>query len=162
MSFDVLGPVLHDLVEESIKLRMEVKLPGAHATTESMLDTLLEVRVRLDRLEELVGNILRLRAGFRRKYTAVRIEVDDAWDQAAVRQRGASVRDEYSSAKERSAATNLEVLDLRRAERIADVDARSCDEAVEQIRLRYRGLCDVRLDLLAIVKARQFESTLDR
>lgn len=157
-----LGAVLESYTAETVQLRMDAHLPGAHATTQTLLDALLDVRQRLDRVEELLGNVLRLRATCTRKHTAVRIQVDDAWDDAAVRQRASSVRDEYSSAKERTAATNLEVLDLRRLERTADSDARLCDEAVEFIRLRHRGLADVRQDVLAIIKARQFESTLDR
>lgn len=141
---------------------MEITLAGAHAAGDELLECLLDVRTRLDRLEELLGNALRLRGEVHRRHTAVRVQVDDAWDEAAVRQRASTVRDEYSSAKERTAATNLEVLDLRRAERAADADARACDEAVEQIRLRYRGLSELRQDIHTIVKARQFESTLDR
>jgi hypothetical protein len=154
--------ILASLTDEAIRLRMEVTLPGPHAPGDELLACLLDVRVRLDRLEEILGNTLRLRSGAVRRTTALRIQLDDAWDEAAVRQRQSTVRDEYSSAKERAAATNLEVLDLRRAERTADADARSCDEAVEQIRLRYRGLSDLRQDIHTIVKARQFESTLDR
>lgn len=154
--------VLDEYNNESVGLRMGAKLPGAHATTETLLDCLLDVRQRLDRVEELLGNALRLRTESHRQHTACRIVADDAWDQVAVQQRQSSVRDEYSSAKERTAATNLEVLDLRRAERKAEQLTRICDAAVEFLRLRYRGLADVRQDVLQIIKARQFESSLDR
>lgn len=159
---DGLGDLLDNYRTEVIELRMGAVLPGAYASTQDLLDSLLDVRQRVDRVEEIFGNVLRLRASSARKHAAVRIQVDDAWDEAAVRQRSSSVRDEYSSAKERTAATNLEVLDLRRLERTADGDTRRCDEAVEFVRLRYRGLTDVRQDLLTIIKARQFESSLDR
>lgn len=159
---DELSGLLDDYRAEVIELRMGAVLPGAYASTQDLLDSLLDVRQRVDRVEEILGNVLRLRATAALKHTAIRIQVDDAWDEAAVRQRASSVRDEYSSAKERTAATNLEVLDLRRIERVADGVTRRCDEAVEFIRLRYRGLTDVRQDLLTIIKARQFESSLDR
>lgn len=154
--------ILDEYSNESIALRMAAKLPGAHATTETLLDCLLDIRQRLDRVEELYGNALRLRVEAHRQHTACRIVADDAWDAAAVGQRQSAVRDEYSSAKERTAATNLEVLDLRRAERKAEQLVRVCDAAVELIRLRHRGLADVRQDVLQIIRARQFESTLDR
>lgn len=162
MSGDDLSTLLDDATGEVVKLRMGVALPGAHATTEALLDVLLDVRQCLDRVEEILGNTLRLRAFTSRKHTVCRIAVEDAWNEAAVRQRASSVRDEYSSAKERAAATDLDVLDLRRVERAAYGSFRLCDEAVEFIRLRHRGLADVRQDILAIIKARQFESTLDR
>lgn len=154
--------LLDKYVSEARKLRLEVALPGAHAGGVQLLECLLDVRSRLDRMEELLGNALRLRGSAVRRHAAVRAEAEDAWDQAAYRARSTGVRDEYSSAKERTAATNLEVLDLRRAERAADADARACDAAVEQIRLSYRGLSDVRQDVHLVVRARQFESTLDR
>lgn len=157
-----LSPALAQLVAEAAQLRLAATLPGAHASGDELLGSLLDVRAKLDRMEELLGNVLRVRAHALARHTVARIRADDAWDEAAVKQRSAAVRDEYSSAKERAAATNLEVLDLRRTERAADADARACDEAVEQIRLRYRGLADVRQDIHTIVRARQFESTLDR
>lgn len=154
--------VLDEYTLEAVALRVGAKLPGAHATTETLLDSLLDVRQRLDRVEELLGNALRIRTEAHRQHTACRVVADDAWDQAAVSQRQSAVRDEYSSAKERTAYSNLEVLDLRRAERSAEQLVRVCDSAVEGIRLRHRGLADVRQDVLAIIKARQFESSLDR
>lgn len=157
---DVLA-TLAGYVTEAKHLR-EVDLPGPHSGGDALLECLLDIRSRLDRLEEILGRALRLRAAAVARHVAVRHETSEAWDQAAVRARNAGVRDEYASALERTATTNLEVLDLRRAERAADADARACDAAVEQIRLIYRGLADVRQDLHTIVKARQFESTLDR
>jgi hypothetical protein len=141
---------------------MAAELPRGDASTGAMLDALLDVRRSLDRMEELLATALHLRGIFARKHTVLRIQVDDAWDEVAVRQRRAAARDEFSSAKERTAATNLEVLDARRLERTADLHLRLCDEAVESVRLRHRGLSDVRADLLAIVRIRQFESSLDR
>lgn len=149
-------------VEESVRLRMGMQLPQPDASVGELLEALLNVRQRLDRVEELLAVTLELRGMAARKHTVCRIAVDDAWDLAAVRQRQAAVRDEYSSAKERAAATNLEVLDLRRVERMTDLHERLCDEAVESLRLRLRGLQEVRQDILAVVKIRQFESAMER
>lgn len=147
---------------ESLTLRMGAQLPAAGAPAGQLLAALLDVRSRLDRLEELLITTLGARGLAARRHTAVRSEVDDAWDQAAVRNRSAGVRDEYSSAKERAAVTNLEVLDLRRIERSADNQLRRCDETVEAVRLRLRGLQELRQDLLAVIRINQFESTLER
>lgn len=147
---------------EALELRMGAGLPPADATTGQLLAALLGVRQRLDRMEALLADVLQLRAVAARQHTAVRIIVDDAWDQAAVGARNAGVRDEYSSAKERAAAANLQVLDERRLERVADRQLRRCDEAVEFIRLRLRGLQEVRQDILAVIKIRQFETAMER
>jgi hypothetical protein len=157
-----LRPTLDRYVTECVHLRMGAQLPRPDAATGELLDALLDVRRRMDRVEELLATTLQLRGMAARKHTVFRIQVDDAWDEVAVRQRRHAARDEFSSAKERAAVANLEVLDQRRLERTADVDARLCDEAVETIRLRMRGLSDVRQDILAVVKIRQFESSLER
>lgn len=160
------GPTLVDVldrtVNECIQLRVGAQLPRPDASTGELLEALLDVRSRLDRVEELLAATLQLRGMAARKHAVLRIQVDDAWDEVAVRQRNHAVRDEYASAKERSAATNLEVLDLRRLERTADFDSRRCDEAVDIVRLRLRGLQEVRQDILAVVRIRQFESAMER
>ncbi len=157
-----LGQTLDDAMREAVALRIGGNLPGPAATVGEVLECLLDVRQRLDRLEELYGNAMRIRAEAQRVLTACRIEVEDAWDAAAVRNRRAFDRDEYSSAKERIAYANLEVLDLRRAERIAERNARRCDEATDFLRLRYHGLGRLRQALTAGIRALQFEQSLDR
>lgn len=153
---------LDGAVAEALELRMGARLPASDASTGQLLDALLDVRRCLDRVEALLVSTLTLRNWVARQHTAVRNEVDDAWDKAAVDGRNAGIRDEYSSARERAAAANLAVADLRRVERIADRKLKRCEEATEFIRLRLRGLQEVRQDLLAIMKIRQFESALER
>jgi hypothetical protein len=157
-----LPSALSRLVDDAVRLRMGAQLPRLDAAPRELSESLLAIRAGLDRMEELLSAALQLRGLAARKHTVLNIQVGDAWDEVAVRQRQSAARDEYSSAKERAAVTNLEVLDLRRLERTADSHQRLCDEAVEQIRLRFRGLADVRQDLLAMVRLLQFESTLDR
>jgi len=157
-----LRQILDKSVDECVRLRMAAQLPGVDASSKELLDCLLDVRARMDRVEELLATGLQLRGLAARKHTVLRIQVDDAWDEVAVRQRQHAVRDEYSSARERAAVANLEVLDLRRLERGAELHTRLCDEAVESIKLRLRGLGDVRQDVMAIIRTRQWESTLDR
>jgi hypothetical protein len=141
---------------------MGAQLPVSATASQELLACLLDVRQRLDRMEELLASALQLRSLSAKQHTAARIIADDAWDQAATVARQSAVRDEYSSAKERTAATNLEVLDLRRAERRTDQLARDCVDAVTFLRLRYDGLAGIRQELLALIRARQFETTLDR
>ena len=157
-----LRSTLAAMVDESLRLRMAAQLPKPDASTGELLDALLVVRSSIDRMEELLATSLQLRGFAARKHTVCRVQVEDAWDEVAVRTRQSAVRDEYSSAKERAAAANLEVLDLRRLERRAQRDLQICDEAVESIRLRHRGASDLRQDVLAVIRIRQFETAMER
>lgn len=153
---------LRNFRDEVETLRAGCVLPGPHTSPQDVLNCLLDVRQRLDRTEELYRLTLMLRNAVHRSWTTHRHAVEDAWDTAATESRKGAVRDEYSSAKERQAMTNLAVLDLRRSERELGDAARVADEHVETIRLMHRGLADIRQDVLAILRAQQFESTLDR
>jgi hypothetical protein len=157
-----LPSALSRLVDDAIGLRMGAQLPRIDAAPRELSESLLAIRASLDRMESLLATALQLRGLAARQHTVADISVSDAWDQVAVRQRQSAARDEYSSAKERAAATNLEVLDLRRVERDAHRRLDLCDEAVDSIRLRHRGLQDVRADCLALIRLMQFESSLER
>jgi hypothetical protein len=157
-----LEKVLAGLVDDAVRLRMGAQLPGLDASPRELQECLLAVRAGLDRMEAVLATALQLRSLAARQHTVSDISVSDAWDEVAVRQRQSAARDEYSSAKERAATTNLEVLDLRRVERIAERRLRFCDHAVDSIRLRHRGLQDVRADCLALIRMLQFEMTMER
>jgi hypothetical protein len=150
------------LVSECVHLRSAAQLPRVDASSGELLEALLDVRRRLDRVEELLATALQLRSVASRNHTLRNIQVDDRWDEVAVRLRQSAVRDEYSSAKERAAAANLEVINERRTERVARLSLALCDDAVDRIRLRMRGLQDLRQDLLALVRMLQWETTIDR
>lgn len=157
-----LRTLMEEHIKEAVIMRMGVKLPNELASMTDLMDALLDARRRLDRIEEILGSTLRWKASTNQVWTACKVELENAWDEAATKNRAAAARDEYSSARERAASVNLAVLDLRRAERKAEQDAKLCDETVEYIRLRYHGLAGYRQDLIALVKARQFETSLDR
>jgi len=159
-----LGAALDALVTEALRLRHDGKLPTAPAAPVAVLDALLDVRARLDRLEELLTQALRVRAGAHEAAALATATAEDAWDSEISRLRNAKVRpgDEYSTARERHAQANLGTLELRRAARQAEDASRRCERAVEVIRVAHRGLDGVRGDLLAWLRATAFESNLDR
>jgi hypothetical protein len=157
-----LPSALSRLVDDALRLRMGAQLPRLDASPRELSESLLAIRAGLDRMESLLSAALQLRSLAARQHTVLNIQVGDAWDEVAVRQRQSAARDEYSSAKERAAVTNLEVLDLRRVERDAHRRLDLCDEAVESIRLRHRGLQDVRADCLALIRMLQFEYSMER
>lgn len=149
---------------EAVKLRFEVTPLPITATVPQVLASLLDVRQRLDRVEELLGQAVRVRAAVHRQRALDQAAADDDWDTAVTAARAAPVTrgDEYSSARERAAAANLSTMSARRTARRSVELAQRCDEAVDLIRLSHRGLGDIRQDHLAILRALQFETTLDR
>lgn len=161
---DDIRELLSGYAGEALDLRFAGGLPGPQSAPKQILDALLDVRRRLDRVEALLGRAVRIRARCARASAAAKAAADDAWDRAAQRGRSAPVArgDEFSSARERHADANLAVLDERRAAREAAGLADHADEAVEVLRLAHRGLADLRQDVMAILRALQFESHLDR
>lgn len=163
-----MSPEIRDRLDAYLREALELRFAGEHpnpgAGPAAVLASLLDVRVRLDRVEELLVQTLRIRARARSAADHAEAVAADAWDRSVDGARSAPVvrGDEYSSAKERYAAANLAVLDLRIAGRSAQDLAGACESAVDVLRLTHRGLEGVRHDYLAIIRSQQFESTLDR
>jgi len=151
-------------VRETLDLRLGAELPHPQATPSEVLAGLQDIRRRIDRVEELLSQVMRARARAQRAATLAQAEADDAWDEAIRRVRSAPLQagGEYSSARERHAEANLAILDRRHAARRAAELAHQCDEATDVIRLAHRGLDGVRQDCLAILRALAFESHLER
>ncbi len=159
-----LPAVLAGYVGEVLALRLGVDTSQVGVAPALTMDHLLDVRRRLDRVEELLTQAIRVRAHAQRAATTAQVTAEDAWDTAIGQVRAAPVQPggEYSSARERHATANLAVLDLRHAARRAAEQAHRCEEAVEVIRLAHRGLDGVRADALAVLRTLAFESHLER
>jgi hypothetical protein len=164
MSDEELGPVLDRFVAEALQLRMVSDLPVTAGTAAEAIAFLGTVRARLDRIEEMLSRVLRLRARAQRAHTVATAAADDAFDTAITRQRAAPVQSggEFSSARERAALANLAVMDLLHAARRTALTAHMCDEAVDLIRLAYRGLDGLRTDTATLLRSLAFESHLER
>ncbi len=164
MSDDPVEAALDEHVAEVLAIRYGVDLPEVGTDPRTVLQSLQHTRRSLDRVEELLSRTVRIRARAQRMATHAGNVFDDAWDTAAQQRRTNPVvhGGEYSSARERTAEANLATLDLRVGARSTAELAHRCDEAVEVIRLAHRGLESVRQDHLAVLRALQFESSLDR
>lgn len=152
------------ITAEVLQLRFGVKLPVHPASPSAVLDALLDVRGRLDRIEELLTRVLRI-AGIAQQNAAVATaSVDDAWDRNIHRLRTAPTASggDYSSARERYAEANLAVLDLRFEARAQTVTARHCETTLSVVRTAHRGLDTVRQDLRTWLDGLRFEAHLDR
>jgi hypothetical protein len=150
-------------VVEAVELRFSGDIPGPQSAPKQILDALYEVRRRLDRVEFLLSQAIRVRGKLRESNDAATAEVDDAWDSSIHTTRSAAVvRDDYTSAKERYAEANLATLDLRRTQRAAAAVLAHADTSVDLLRLSLRGLGDLRQELLTVLRTLQFESHLER
>lgn len=164
MSDDDVRAALSAYAAEVLVLRFDGELPGPEAGPGDLLSTLLDVRRRLDRIEELHARAIRIKGQVHRKAAFATAVADDAWDTAAQSRRTAPVirGDEYSSARERTAEANLATVNERVAARKASALATDCDVFVDVIRLAHRGLDGTRHDLLAMLRTLQFETVLER
>lgn len=119
---------------------------------------LMDVRVRLDRLEQITADLGRLKA---RADTAV-AEAQDAYDDAYATSVKTATTAEYSSAKEKDAlhmAASLNQLAvLRKAKRRFEAVA----EAYEYVRLLHTGLNNTRWDVSTLMDGITLDMKLDR
>lgn len=159
-----IGGVLDTYVREAQQLRAVVDLPVVGTTAAEVLVFLAEVRSRLDRIEELLMRSIRLRAKAMRTHAIAQAAFDDAFDASItqIRRAPSSPGREFLSARERTAEANLAVIDLRGTARGAQSIVAHCDEAVDCIRLAYRGMDGLRQDAHAVLRAFTFESHLER
>jgi hypothetical protein len=151
---------LDGMVAEALALRYAAEPVKPGSTPALFVDALIDLRQRLDRVEELYGKALRVRGQARRGAEQTEAVAQDAFDTAMLA--GQDTREEFSSARERNAEANLAALSERRAARSGALLAGYCDEAVELLRLTYRGLEGARQDILAAMRLFQFESALER
>lgn len=136
--------------------------PGPAASPAEVHRALVTARGQLDRLEAIVIEVSAYRAGVRIRARELEQVASDAYDRRlrGIAQQG--VRRDYEGAQERYAEARLDSLgvqqEARTAQRVTDIVA-SCEETVKAL---YRGLRDVREELLASLRYLAFENTLDR
>lgn len=156
---------LKALVDEALSLRFNVsEAPNLDISSpKTIIDSLLDCRMRLDRLEEILAVATRAKGrAWRGHHEAARL-AREAWDTtSAASRRGPSRRSEYTGAKEHYADNNLATLDEQRtayqAERLSDY-ATECHTVIKTV---YHGLDNYRADHLVIIRALSFESHLER
>lgn len=133
--------------------------PRKGATPSEVLGSLTTMRPWLDVLEMSSVNARRIRGMADRSASMTGAAADDSWDTAA-RGKGGSVRD--AGPRERYAHFNLSAFD----ERVADREMRQllmyATDVDDVVRTMLRGAESIRHDLHLMVRAAQFESSLER
>lgn len=157
---------LESLVSEALSLRFEgVGLPPVSAAPQEILESLLGVRKRMDRVEEILSTVIRVRSSVHRKAKALSNQAQDAWDQKVValsRTSGRSLDGSFEGPRERYAtagqATLEQQMDAREAERLGSV----VDEAHAVVNQSRWGLDSLRQDHLAMLRVSSLEMSVDR
>ncbi len=156
--------VCDGIAEQALDLRFGVKIPVHPAAPSVVFDALLDVRSRLDHVDELLAKALRMHAAVQDALSLATAQHADAWDTEIDRLRNSPVRrgDEYATARERHAAANLATMELQHKVRATERVARQCQSAVDLVRLVNRGLEGVRQDLRLWLDGLKYEAHLDR
>jgi hypothetical protein len=156
--------LLQDYLVEALDLRFTFTIPPPGAGPEVVMNSLIETRQRLDRVEELLVRTLRIRARARRAATAATASADDHWNRAVRRVATSSVRQgpEFQGPRERYAEADLSTLEHRHEARLAEALAGHCDETYDAIRTMHRGLDGLRQDHVTILRSQQFATHLEQ
>lgn len=121
---------------------------------------LRRVRARADRVDGLLAKVTQAKARAKRAQDNAQFEADQAFDEAA--RNNAARRASFASREERKADAALDSLEARRiahhAARLVSVTTEAYD-VVSQVHWQFEGL---RKDLLAVLRAYQFEASLER
>ena len=150
---------VREWITEAVALRAGAYLPDTPVVGPQQLrEALLDVRARLDRVDELFVSCTQLRAASQRQTTALRANAEDQWDQVAKRLPAV----EYQSGRERAAQINLHTVAVVRLVRQADEALSHVSEGYDVLRTISRGLDGLRMDLHRMLTAMTFESGLER
>jgi hypothetical protein len=152
---------LGEIITQAQVCRAEItKLyPAKGATPGEVVESLQAIRPWLDELETLVVALRRYRSVSERALATAKSAAEDRWDQAA-RGKGGSVRD--AGPRERYAHFNLESFEERRTQREAEALHSETTAAFDAVQAMFRGAESIRHDLHVLIRAAQFESSLER
>lgn len=161
---DELKTKLESLVEEALALRTSARLPQFGADVHTVVDSLLDMRHKADRLEGLHIQAVQIKAKINRLYSAHKAEADDAWASSIMEQKsaGARNRDQYEGPRERYAEADLASMVQKRKARKAEELLSLADEADSIIRIAFKGLNEIIQDHRTWLRSLQFQSYLEK
>lgn len=153
-----------ELLSEALSLRSDSSMPYSEASPQVVLNSLLDNRQRVDRLEGIYLQVIQIRARLSRRTSAVKAEAEDAWAEAlsSMKSQGARNRDQYEGPRERYAEADLATLDLKRKARKAEELLNIAIEADDVIKTALRGLNEVIQDHRIWLRSLQFQTYLEK
>ena len=151
-------------LEEVLALRhTDDPLPTANADPQILVDSLLAVRTRLDRIEGILAAVERARGRVDRALTLTSFSGDVAWAQALedLKRKPTRSNSDFQGPRERYAEADLAALGPRRETNQLEALAKSARTAATVTRDAARGLNGVREDHLAILRAMNIGTRLE-
>lgn len=162
MEADIVIERLSRYEQDAFDTRSECNLPERDGGPQRLVDSVVEHRGYLDRVEAILRDVIRLRGALQANLRQSRAVTEDKWDEAARSwdDRTRTSGRDYAP-RERYADNNLRTLEDRRAERSAEDLASRADTAYELIRMLHYSLNDQRRDLHVIIRAMEVENQLE-
>lgn len=159
--------LLREKVATARELRNVGHVPSLEHGPLPLTEMLVTVRARMDAIEVLQDEIIAFRTRARVLLKESEAAVDDKWAERVVQppstRRRASFDGTFDTApRERYAQADLAVLEDRRKARRRDRVMDACNDAVDRVRVTYRGLDGVRMDLHAMLRGLSVETRLER
>lgn len=124
--------------------------------------SLVDLRGRLDLAEELVQNAVVFRSQAKSRAAELKEQADDAWDNEISSISEQAVQRDFEGAQARYAKARLSTLPALRRSRTAQRVAELAASTEEQVKTSYRGLKDIREELLARLRYLEWEKALER
>lgn len=160
--------IVDQIVDEVLELRYgaagdpegQVCLPDAGTSVDGILASLLRVRKRLDRVEELLSTLIRYRGKLRREVEVLEAAAQEVWDETLVNDPRLNARD-FVAPKERYAHANLASMTQRRQVLKAKDAENRADTAYEVVRQAHKGLDALRYDHVILLRAATLMSSLE-
>lgn len=152
------------IIENATKSRFTLPPFPESPTPDQIQARLVDLRARLDSVEQDVIDAVSLKFRAQRVFAASDFNATEAWDKALekVRKAPSFQGSEYTGPRERYSEANLATFDQQRARRFADHAKSFAEEAYTVVVACQRGLDAARQDCLAWLRSLVFESSLDR
>lgn len=155
------------LTDEALDLRYSAtdysqapSLPEPGTPLDDVLVSLVHVRRRIDRVEEILSEAIRARGRIRRMHDTAQATVQEKWDEAVTTDPRIN-SGSFVAPKEKYAQANLATMSLKRQMLLATDALSRADDAVEVIRQAHRGLDSLRYDHVVLIRAQTVLSSLE-
>ena len=157
---------IEPLIEEVLQLRFSQHLPEVTASPIEIIESLRETRQSLDRVEEILSKILRLKGQKSRESFSAKAEAEEAWDEAMqqieLRNNARRGTQEFIAPREKYAGANTKTLKEQRTARQSELALMRVSEAEQVIRQAHRGLDSLRQDHNTLLRAIVVETSIER
>lgn len=158
---------VEELAREALRVRFESidgepapTLPDSGVPVQEVLDSLVRVRRRLDRVEGILVRAISIAGQIARMATVVEAQASEKWDEALVSDPRINSGG-FVAPKEKYAQANLAVMGVRRKAQVAATAVRVTSDAVEVVRVAHRGLDSLRYDHVVMIRAATVMTSLE-